>query len=256
MAPNTARTPKPTRLHAALAAGVAALMLVAGIGWWLSRPAELLPAVAAMHDAVPLRAGPTAHPAALMPSTPAAAGAPPNASVPPPASGFARPTTPPFDDLQKVLQALDGGTPQEALDAAHFLALCPLRQQIVDAVPQRIVRVVDQESQDKWRSARSSVRNTAAPSRAMTRGCRPDPDSPCRRGSSTGTPTPPAARPAASEAASPSDPVCQVQTARFRRSAALRRHKSLGPRWRFAASLRESSGRASPSARRLRPGSR
>jgi hypothetical protein len=130
-------------------------MLAAGIGWWLSRPAELPPAVAAAPNTVPLRAGPTADPPAPIPSTPAAAAPPPNASDPPRASGLALPTTPPADDLHMVLQALDGGTPREALDAAYFLALCPHRQQIVDAMTMT-------RDHPEWRQAGASVQNLDA----------------------------------------------------------------------------------------------
>jgi hypothetical protein len=131
MASDSPRFSKPAWRHAALAGAVALVMGVAAVGWRLSRPAEAPPpTVAAVPAPAALRAGPTADASTLPPST-AAAAAPSRPSAGP---ALAPQTTPPSEDVRKVQQALEGGTAQEALEAAQFLSMCPLRQQMVEAM--------------------------------------------------------------------------------------------------------------------------
>jgi len=135
--PNT-----PRRARAAWAIGTLALLLAAGAGWLLSRPAQAPktePIAAAPTSAATARAVDAATgPATAMPAPPVVAASLPNASAPTtlPAGGPrpAPPSTSPADDLRKVQQALDGGTPKQALEAAVLLSVCPHTDRIVDAM--------------------------------------------------------------------------------------------------------------------------
>jgi hypothetical protein len=140
MSSSTPHTPRRTR--ARWAAGALALLLAAGAGWLLSRPAQApkaVPVAAAPASAAAAHAVDAASdPAIPMPATPVAAAALPKTSAATPLPAVAprpaAPSTSPADDLRKVQQALDGGTPKQALEAANLLSACPHADQMVEAM--------------------------------------------------------------------------------------------------------------------------